>query len=536
MSLSPFRTQERLGVAAILLAASTLLSRLMGLIRDKIISWQFGAGSEADLYFAAFVVPDCINYLLAGGFMSITIIPLLGKAFANDTKDAWAFFSCVVTWMALASTILTLGCMLCANPLADLLAPGFSPSQRLRLATFMRIILPAQIFFLTGSCATALLFLRRQFRVPALSPLIYNAAIIAAGLLLPFILSLLNNTSYHEESNRVGMLGYCIGVSIGAFLGAFALPLAVARQGEFHLRPCLTHPLMRRFCIIALPLMLGQTIIMLDEQLLRVFGSLLQEGTVSLLNYARRISQVPIGLVGQAAAVASYPFLVQLINDGKTAQLQETLCKAMKTCLLLSIPIACCMIACSGSIITLLFHGGRFGVQETMATIPLMDCMLCVVPFWVVYMVLVRAFYAYQNTICPAVTGTIVTLLALPVYFWVTRTHSPLALAITSAISILCYVLWLFVLWNKRYPRLIGLIPFAGKILACALPATLCTALLHNALYDAYPASPLASIGILALSGTLYLLIMGGLALCVPSLKPSVHEMLSRIPLRRKRS
>ena len=100
-----------MGAAALILAASTVLSRLMGLARDKIISWQFGAGGESDMYFAAFVVPDIINYLLAGGFMSITIIPLLTRRFQEDEADAWRFFSCVFCWMAAASTLLTLGGM-----------------------------------------------------------------------------------------------------------------------------------------------------------------------------------------------------------------------------------------------------------------------------------------------------------------------------------------------------------------------------------------------------------------------------------------
>ncbi|MDR1658758.1 MAG: murein biosynthesis integral membrane protein MurJ, partial [Desulfovibrio sp.] len=86
-------TRHRMGAAALLLAGSAVLSRLMGLVRDKVISWQFGAGAEADMYFAAFVVPDCINYLLAGGFMSITIIPLLARRFQEDAPDAWRFFS-----------------------------------------------------------------------------------------------------------------------------------------------------------------------------------------------------------------------------------------------------------------------------------------------------------------------------------------------------------------------------------------------------------------------------------------------------------
>ncbi len=101
--------RQQMGLAALILAASAMLSRLMGLIRDKVISWQFGAGNEADMYFAAFVVPDIINYLLAGGFMSITIIPILAACFRKNEEDAWQFFSCIFLWMAIASIVLTAG-------------------------------------------------------------------------------------------------------------------------------------------------------------------------------------------------------------------------------------------------------------------------------------------------------------------------------------------------------------------------------------------------------------------------------------------
>ena len=126
--------RQRMGAAALILAASTIVSRLMGLVRDKVISWQFGAGGEADMYFAAFVVPDIINYMLAGGFMSITIIPLLSRRFQEDEEDAWKFFSCVFCWMGTASLALTVVGVLAAEPLARLIAPGFTPEQWLRLA------------------------------------------------------------------------------------------------------------------------------------------------------------------------------------------------------------------------------------------------------------------------------------------------------------------------------------------------------------------------------------------------------------------
>ena len=211
--MSFFSQKQRMGAAALILAASTILSRLMGLVRDKVISWQFGAGSEADMYFAAFVVPDIINHLLAGGIMAITIIPLLSRRFQEDEDDGWRFFSCIFCWMVVASLLVTGAGMLGAEELARITAPGFDAAQTARLAFFMRIILPAQVFFLCGACVTALLYMRRQFRVPALAPLIYNGCIIAGGLLLPW---LTQGMDLPAEWELGGMTGYCVGVTVGA--------------------------------------------------------------------------------------------------------------------------------------------------------------------------------------------------------------------------------------------------------------------------------------------------------------------------------
>ena len=216
--MSILSKSQGMGVAALLLAASAILSRLMGLVRDKVISWQFGAGNEADIYFAAFVVPDLINYLLAGGFLGITLMPLLARRFAEDEADGWKFFSTVLTWMGLAALVLTTAAMIFVAPLSRLVAPGLEGADLARLQVFMRITLPAQFFFLTGSCVTSLLFLRRQFAIPALAPLIYNGCIIFFGVSLPW-------------SGLVeGMSGYCIGVVLGAALGTLLLPLHMVRK------------------------------------------------------------------------------------------------------------------------------------------------------------------------------------------------------------------------------------------------------------------------------------------------------------------
>lgn len=194
---------------------------------------------------------------------------------------------------------------------------GIFPGKTGPLAHFLRIILPAQVFFLPGACVSALLYIRKQFLAPALTPLIYNGCIIAGGLLV---------------TGR-GMEGFCWGVLFGAALGSFLLPVVAARSSGsplpegipagLRLRFNLRHPLLKRLLLLALPLMLGVSIVAMDEQFVRIFGSMAGEGAVSLLSYARRIMLVPVGVVAQAAGVASFPFLAALAARGDDARIRQ---------------------------------------------------------------------------------------------------------------------------------------------------------------------------------------------------------------------
>ena len=395
---------HKMGIAALIMAGSVFLSRLMGLVRDKVVSWQFGAGAESDVYFAAFVVPDFLNYLLAGGYISITLIPLLSKRFEEDEADGWRFFSAVFWWAALGIAALTAVAWLFAPELARIVGPGFSPEKQARLAHFLRIILPAQVFFLPGACVSALLYIRKQFLAPALTPL------ISGGLLV---------------TGR-GMEGFCWGVLFGAVLGSFLLPVVAARSSGsplpegipagLRLRFNLRHPLLKRLLLLALPLMLGVSIVAMDEQFVRIFGSMAGEGAVSLLSYARRIMLVPVGVVAQAAGVASFPFLAALAARGDDAGFDKTLGTALRGSMLVVIPLTAYMMAVALPTLGFIFEGGRFSAEETILAAPLLQILLLSVPFWVVQQVIGRAFYARQNTLTPAIVGTVATLAALPAY------------------------------------------------------------------------------------------------------------------------
>ncbi len=440
------------------MAASVLLSRIMGLVRDKVISYYYGATLESDVYFASFVIPDFINYLLAGGYFSITLIPLLSERFEKNEDDGWRFFSAVTLWVFSAAAALTGVAWLAAPHLAHIAAPGFEPEATARLARFLRIVLPAQVFFLVGSCFTALLYMRRQFIVPALTPLVYNGCIIAMGLLF----------------RNHGMEGFCWGVLVGSLLGNCLLPVLAAHQGGgVRLIACWAHSGLKRFVWLALPLMLGQSVVVLDEQLIRVFGSLAQEGAVSWLNYARRLMLVPVGVVAQAAGVASYPFLAAMAAKKETAEFNATLSASLRNTLVFLTPASVWLIVAAEPAVRLVFQQGKFGSTDGLATSLCLQVMLAGLFCWGVQQLVGRAFYARQDTLTPSLAGTGASIVSIPVYWLLGKWLGALGVAAASAMAVSLYTLALCLLWRRRYgpAGLEGVFSALGAAAALSLAA-----------------------------------------------------------------
>jgi putative peptidoglycan lipid II flippase len=451
-----WKTRQQIGLAAIIVGGGILLSRFMGLFRDKLISLLFGATQESDLYFAAFVIPDFINYMLAGGYFSITLIPFLTKYFEEDEEDGWRFFSSVFFWVAVSICVLTFLAFLFAPELARLAAPGLSNEALFRLAFFLRIILPAQIFFLCGSCFSAILFMRKQFFVPAMVSIVYNLFIIAGGVLF----------------RSRGMEGFCWGVLAGSFIGNFLLPLLAVRSGGgLRMRFSGFHPGLKKYILVALPLMIGQSITVVDEQFIRIFGSLAGVGAISWLSYARRIMMVPVSVVAQAAGVASYPFMAELIAKNDLSRFYRTVNAALQNVMTLLVPLSIWMILVAEPTIRLIFQQGRFGVSDTAHTARLLQILLICVPCWGYQQVLGRAFYSRLDTLTPAVLGTTVTLLMIPVFYWLTIRTGALGVACASVASLFCYSAAMTFRWEARFgaAAFAGLLSGTGKVLIVCL-------------------------------------------------------------------
>src|SRR5579862_2481147 len=418
--------------------AGILLSRVLGFVREWVVAHQVGSNAMTDAYYAAFTLPDFLNYLVAGASLSATFIPVFAKYSAAGREDeGWWVFSTVMTFMGGFLLVLIAFGEIFAPQLANLIAPGFAPAERQRLIFLTRLMLPAQFCFYQGSILSAVQYAKGRFLIPSLAPVVYNVMIVLGGILL---------------ASRFGMTGFAIGVLVGALLGNFLLQIYGAIQVDARFRPNLnlSHPGFLLFLRLSIPIMLALSLIFTDDWIIRWFGSYLQPASITWLSYGKTLMRVPLGVVGQGVGVASFPFLAQLYSEGKIDELNRLLDTTMRWLIALLVPISALTIALSSPLVYLVFSHTRLRGPDLDATAGALIFFSLGMFAWGAQNIVARGFYATRNTLTPAIVGTAITFLNLPVYWLLVRREQYLGLAMASSLGITVYTLFLFVLLNRR--------------------------------------------------------------------------------------
>jgi putative peptidoglycan lipid II flippase len=223
--------------------------------------------------------------------------------------------------------------------------------------------------------------------------------------------------------------------------------------------------------------MLALSLSATDDWIIRWFGSYLVPASITWLTYAKTLMRVPLGVVGGAVGVASFPFMAQLYSEGKLDELNRTLNATMKGLLLLLVPISALTIAQSTPLVYFVFSHTRLHGPDFEATSATLRVFSLGMSAWALQNILARAFYAARDTITPAVVGTGLTFLSLPVYWLLVRHFQHLGLALASSLGIITYTLILFLILNRRIRNLEAraLVLFFLKIcVASALAGVAC--------------------------------------------------------------
>ena len=435
-----------IGIASIIWATSIFLSRIIGLLREQIIGRTLGATREADLYFASFTLPDFLNYLLAAGALSIVFIPIfLAHLQRGEPERGWEAFSAIANFIILAGCLGIALFMVFARPLASLVAPGFtSPNEVETLVRLTRIILPAQFFHVVGGLLSAVLQAQNLHIIPALTPVVYSLGIIVGGLV-----------GAHYAG--LGADGFAWGALVGSIVGPFALPLYGCLNTRMRWYPILSirHPDLRHYLWLSAPIMIGFSIVVVDEWIIKNQASYLGEGVLSYLQYGRTLMKVPIGIFGMAAGVAAYPTISRIVSSGNAVEAYDLLRRTIRLMLIATFGAQVCMTL-AGFEATYLIWGlfaNRFTVADAQATSTILAYLCLGLCGWAAQTVISRGFYALGSTWLPTAVGTTVAFVMVPLYVVLRQQLGAVGLAIASAVAILTYVVLLGWLQRRRFER-----------------------------------------------------------------------------------
>jgi putative peptidoglycan lipid II flippase len=430
-------TTRKLGLAAALLVFTIFLSRVLGFVRDAVIAALFGANGATDAFYAAFTIPDWLNYIIAGGTLSITFIPIYTRHLkGNDEAGGNRALSIIATIMAIV--------VIAGIVVLEWFTPELTRSYLRKLdphhvelaISLTRILLPAQLFFYLGGLASATLFSRKRFVAAAMAPLLYNLGTIVGGAIF---------------GRHFGIASLAWGALAGAIIGPFGVQFVAAWRAGMRYRPSLAlrDREFREWIWASIPLMLGVSLVTADDWFIRFFAAA-DEGAISCLSYARKLVQVPIAVTAQAVGQASMPFFAQYWADGERKKLGELVTSSARSSASIAAVAACALIALAVPAVDLLFRRGHFSVENVLPTAQYVMGFAVAIPLWAMQAILARAFYATGDTLTPMVAGTVISALSLPIYWIASRTFGVIGLVLSSDIGIFLHTTALILLLPRR--------------------------------------------------------------------------------------
>jgi putative peptidoglycan lipid II flippase len=307
-----------------------------------------------------------------------------------------------------------------------------------------RIILPAQLFFFVGSVMGSHLQVRKIFIYQACAPLIYNAGIILGALIARYA------TVQHGAGQQFAIHSLSLGVLVGMFVGYGLLNTIAALRTGLRYRPVIgfRDPAFLEWLRLSLPLMIGVSLVMFDGIFLNYFGSL-REGGITLLGNAKDLFNAPFNIIGPAAGAASLPFFASLYQQKRTHDFSHAVARALSRLFSTGMLVSAWMIALAPWLMDL-FRGGHFRHADAAGTTQLFVILAGTLSIWAVQGIYARAFYAASDTTTPAVTGTIITVLSVPIYAALFRSFDLKGLALASDFGILIQTATLAILLDRR--------------------------------------------------------------------------------------
>lgn len=415
----------------------TMLSRVLGFVRDILIAAVLGAGATADCFFVAFRLPNLFRRLFAEGAFAAAFVPIFSGLLETDGREtAKKFANQAFSVLALLLVLFT-AVFEMAMPWAIYgLAPGFDATPgKMELATELsRITFPYLLFISLVSLQSGVLNSQGRFSAAAAAPILLNLTLIAAMLSLPSV----TETPGHALSWGVAAAGVVQFIWLAVHCRRAGLPVTFAR-------PRLS-PKVRLLGRRILPVVFGASLYQINLLIGTILATLLAEGAVSYLYYADRVTQLPLGVVGVAVGTALLPLLSRQIKAGDLEGALHSQNRGLEFALLLTLPAAVALMVIAEPVISVLFERGQFSAADSQATAATLTAYASGLPAYVLIRVLAPGFFAREDTVTPVriAAASMAANIVLNIVLMQFLAYVGIALASSLAAWMNAILLWLF--------------------------------------------------------------------------------------------
>ncbi len=423
--------QTKVAKAAGTVGLATLASRLMGYIRDMVMSWAFGTGMAADAFYVAYRIPNLLRELLAEGSMSAAFIPVFTETLTKESKESALHLANAVFARLLVILLVLTGLgVLFAPFVVKMIAWGWlhkagNEDKFLLGVTLTRIMFPYLLFIGLAALAMGMLNSLRYFLTPALSPVMLNVMMISAVVL---------STRFLSQP----IIGVAFGVVLGGMCQFLIQVPGLQKQG-MRMRPEFkpTHPGVKRIGLLVLPVFLSSSVNQLNIFITTILASFLATGSITYLYYGMRFIQFPLGIFGVAIATAVLPTMSAQAARREMNEFRETFSFGLRLVFFIMFPAMAALITLRIPIVSLLLEHGQFDRHSTQGVALALACYAVGLWAFAGVRIVVQAFYALQDTRTPVFVALVAfssnILLSALFVFKTSLAHGGLALATSIA-------------------------------------------------------------------------------------------------------
>ena len=391
--------QKTITGAVGILAVSVLLSRFLGIIRDRLLAGNFGTSIDLDIYFAAFKIPDLIYSIIFAGGIVVSLLPLFSDVYNKDKEKSWDFINNILNFFLISFVLIGILFFIFTPEIISSMVSGFDQNSINKTIDLTRLIFFSVLFFGLSSIFSTILNYFNRFISYSLAPILYNVGIILGITLL---------------APQWGIMGVGLGVVFGSFLHLLIqIPTAIKCGYKYRFVLNIKDPGIKDFFTLILPRIIASSSAQINFIVITFIASGIGIGAISVFNLSNNLRYLPIGIIGVSFATASFPLLSKLWTEGKESEFCKSFIKVFNEVLYVSFPIGILIFILREEIIDIILKTGSFTSSDAQITSAALGLFFISTFAQTLVPIILRGFFSLKDTITPTIIAIFFVILNL---------------------------------------------------------------------------------------------------------------------------